>query len=247
MRFIASLLFASLLLGANAQNSISNNIVCQLDSVYSTDLNSYVHIVIYEPEYRIPGGKVTPILYIFGDVLFESFSGLINYLHNELELIPNCMLIGINEIPKKQFGPFQQEYAKFISGELMDQLSASFKLDSNGVLYGHSRASRLVGKVIQENPDRINQFILSAPWFTSEQLIELENSFSDKSEMISIYYSLSKEDLEMPPIQEAKDNFTTLLKRYEDVVCAEYHYFDNETHMSTPPLSFYYGIKHLLH
>ncbi len=244
---MASLLFACLLFVANAQNSNSNNIVCQLDSVYSADLNSYVPIVIYEPEYRIPDGKITPILYIFGDVLFESFSGSINYLHNELELIPNCMLIGINEIPNKQFGPFQHEYARFISSELMEQLSAIFNLNSNGVLYGHSRASRLVGKVIQENPNRINQFILSAPWFTSEQFIELENSFSDKSEMISIYYSLSKEDLEMPPIQEAKDNLTSLLKKYEDVVCTEYQYFDNETHMSTPPLSFYYGIKHLLH
>jgi len=244
MRFIASLMFACWLFGANAQNS--NNIVCKLDSVYSTGLESYVHFVIYEPECRIPDGKVTPILYIFGDVLFESFSGSINYLHNELEWIPNCILIGINEIPGKQFGPYQQEYAKCISSELMDQLSASFNLNSNGVLYGHSRASRLVGKVIQENPNRINQFILSAPWFTSEQLMELENSFAEKTEMISIYYSFSKEDLEMPPIQEAKDNFTNLLKKYEYMVCSEYQYFDNETHMSTPPLSFYYGIKHLL-
>lgn len=246
MKFIASVLFASLLIVVNAQTSDSNSIVGQLDSVFSAELDSYVSIVIFEPECRIPEGKVTPILYIFGDVLFETFSGSINYLHNELELIPNCMLIGVNEIPDKQFGPYQQEYAGFISTELMEQLSANYNLNTNGILFGHSRASRLVGKVIQENPNQINQFILSAPWFTTEQLRELENSFSDKSEMISIYYSLSKEDLERPPIQEAKDNFSSLLNKYEDVIRAEYQFFDNETHMSIPPLSFYYGIKYLL-
>lgn len=246
MKFIASVLFANLLLVVNAQTSDSNSIVGQLDSLFSAELDSYVSIVIFEPEYRIPDGKVTPILYIFGDVLFETFSGSINYLHNELELIPNCILIGINEIPDKQFGPYQQEYAGFISTELMEQLSAKYNLNTNGILFGHSRASRLVGKVIQENPNQINQFILSAPWFTTEQLRELENSFSDKSEMISIYYSLSKEDLERLPIQEAKDNFSSLLNKYEDVIRAEYQFFDNETHMSIPPLSFYYGIKYLL-
>jgi hypothetical protein len=244
MRFLASLMLVCLILGANAQTS--NNIICKLDSVYSTDMDSYVSVVIYEPEYRIQNGEVTPILYIFGDVLFESFSGSINYLHNELQLIPNSILIGINEIQHKHFGAFQEEYASFISNELMDQLSSKYNLNSNGILYGHSRASRLVGKVIQKNPKQINGFILSAPWFTSEQLMELERSFSSKSEMISIYYSLSEEDIEKPQIREAKNGFSSLLNKHENIVRSEYHFFDNETHMSIPPLSFYYGVKYLL-
>jgi len=246
MKFIASVLLASLILVINAQPTDPNNIVGQVDSVFSAELDSYVSIIIYEPEYMIPDGQATPILYIFGDVLFETFSGSINYLHNELELIPNSILIGINEIPEKQIGPYQQEYAKFISTGLMEQLSAKYNLNTNGILFGHSRATRLVGKVIQENPNQINQFILSAPWFTAEHLLELEISFSNKSEMISVYYSLSKEDLKRPAIQEANDNLTNLLEKYEDVIRAEYQFFDNETHMSIPPLSFYFGIKYLL-
>lgn len=246
MKFTASVWLASLCLVVNAQPSDLNNITGQADSVFSVELDSYVSIVLYEPEYMIPDGQVTPILYIFGDNLFETFSGSINYLHNELELIPNCILIGINEIPEKQFGPYQQEYAGFISTGLMEHLSVKYNLNSNGLLFGHSRATRLVGKVIQENPNQINQFILSAPWFTSEHLMELENSFSKKSEMISVYYSLSKEDLDNSAIQEANDNFTSLLKKHEDVVRAKYQFFENETHVSIPPLSFYCGIKYLL-
>lgn len=246
MKYVASVLIAGLCLAVSAQTSDLNHIIGQVDSVYSAELDAYLGLLIYEPELMIPEGKVTPILYIFGDVLFEPFAGSINYLHKELELIPNCILIGINEIPGKPFGTFQQEYSSFISTGLMEQLSAKYDLTHNGVLFGHSRASRLVGKVIQENPDYINRFILSAPWFTAEHLSELEKSFSGKTERISVYYSLSSEDTEMPAIQEAKDNFADLLDLHQNVVQAKYQFFENETHMSIPPLSFYYGIKYLL-
>jgi hypothetical protein len=235
-----------MLFDASAQNLNPNNISCKLDSLYLTDLDSHITVVIYEPEFRTTDEEVTPILYIFGDVLFESFSGSINYLHSELELIPNCILIGINEIPDKHFGTYQEEYANFISKELIEQLSTKYNLNSNGILFGHSRASRLVGKVIQKNPNQIKGFILSAPWFTSEHLLDLEKSFSVKSEMISIYYSLSEEDYENPQIQEAKIAFASLLNKHESVIRSEYQFFENETHMSIPPLSFYYGIKYLL-
>ena len=68
-----------------------------------------------------------------------------------------------------------------------------------------------------------------------------------KSEIISIYYSLSEEDCEMPQIKEAKIAFASLLNEHGSVVRSEYQFFENETHMTIPPLSFYYGIKYLLH
>jgi hypothetical protein len=236
-----------MLIEISAQTSNPNSISCKLDSLYFTELDSYITLAIHEPEIRTTGEEVIPILYIFGDVFFESFSGSINYLHNELELIPNCILIGINEIPDKQFGTYQEEYANFISKELIEQLSMKYNLNSDGILFGHSRASRLVGKVIQKNPDQIKGFILSAPWFNSEYLLDLEKLFSVKSEIISIYYSLSEEDCEMPQIKEAKIAFASLLNEHGSVVRSEYQFFENETHMTIPPLSFYYGIKYLLH
>lgn len=148
MKFITSICLAALSILVHAQASGENEIIGQPDSVFSADLDSYVNIIIYEPDNMIPDGKVTPIVYVFGDFLFETFSGSINYLHNKMELIPNCVLIGINEIPKKHIGPFQQEYTGFITQELMESLSARYNLNTNGILFGHSRATRLVAKVI---------------------------------------------------------------------------------------------------
>lgn len=209
-------------------------------------LDSDIGIILYEPDSIIPDEQITPILYIFGDFLFETFSGSINYLSNEISLIPNCILIGINEIAEKQIGNYQQEYADFIVNELMDKLSANYNFSNNGILFGHSRATRLVAQVIQENPKFINQFILSAPWFTEQHLQELEKSLTTKSEMISVFYTQSEEDLARPANQVANENLTDVLDKYQNVVRAKYQFFDNETHMSIPPLSFYYGVKYLL-
>ena len=246
MKLFTSLCLVSLFLTGYSQATDLNRIVGQKHSVYSVDLDSDISIILYEPDSIIPGEQVTPILYIFGDFLFETFSGSINYLLIELSLIPNCILIGINEIPEKQIGHYQQEYSTFIVNELMGKLSAKYNFTTKGILFGHSRATRLVAQVIQENPKYINQFILSAPWFTEQHLNELDKSLSNKSEMISVYYTQSKEDMARPAIQEANENFTDVLDKYQNVVRAKYQFFDDETHMSIPPLSFYYGVKYLL-
>lgn len=246
MKILTTLFIASMFLAAEASASDPNSLLCQRDSVFTEELDAYVNLVIYEPEARPEGGKLTPIIYLFGDFLFESFAGSLHYLQEELELIPNCILIGINEIPGKQIGPHQEAYTRFIGRELMEHLSSRYELNDHGVLFGHSRASRLVGRVMQENPGPIDRFILSAPWFTEEHLVEMEQAFSERSEPISIYYALSEEDLEREAIEEARENLTKLLHQYGPMVRSEYQYFEGETHMSIPPLSFYFGIKYLL-
>lgn len=246
MKLITSFCLVSLLITGYSQDADLNRIVGQIQSVYSIDLDSDITYILYKPDSIIPNEQVTPILYIFGDFLFETFSGSINYLLNELSLIPNCILIGINEISEKQIGHYQQEYSDFIVSDLMDTLSANYNFSDKGILFGHSRATRLVAQVIQENPEYINQFILSAPWLTEQHLKELDKALSNKSEMISVFYTQSKEDMTRPAIQEANENLTDVLHKYQNVVRAKYQFFDDETHMSIPPLSFYYGVKYLL-
>ena len=134
MKAIFSLCFSTLLISGNLLATDPNIIVGKTQSVYSVDLDSDISIILYEPDSIIPDEQITPIFYIFGDFLFETFSGSINYLLNELSLIPNCILIGINEIPEKQIGHYQQEYSDFIVNELMDKLTAKYNFTNNGIL-----------------------------------------------------------------------------------------------------------------
>ena len=120
MKVIISLCLFSLLISGSTLATDPNKIVGQNHSIYSADLDSDISIILYVPDSIGSDEKVTPVFYIFGDFLFESFSGSINYLSNELSLIPKCILIGINEIPEKQIGQYQKEYSKFIANELID-------------------------------------------------------------------------------------------------------------------------------
>ena len=246
MRIVTSICFISIFFIVHSQTPDPNAIAGETHPVYSEALGSKVSVIVYEPTSVEPDARVTPVLYVFGDFLFETFAGSISYLHSGLSLIPDCILVGINEVPEKQIGPYQQEYTQFIAVELMDWLSAKYDLNTDGVLFGHSRATRLVARVILEDPEYLDQFILSAPWYTEQHLQELENSLSGRSERISVYYAHAGEDMANPEIQEANEKFTQLMDSYKQVVRSKYQYFEEETHMSIPPLSFYFGIKFLL-
>jgi hypothetical protein len=47
-------------------------------------------------------------------------------------------------------------------------------------------------------------------------------------------------------IQKANRHLTKILEKHKNVTQAKYLFLKGETHMSIPPLSFYYGVKHLL-
>jgi predicted alpha/beta superfamily hydrolase len=186
---------------------------------------------------------VTIIFYIFGDFLFHPFSGLLNYLSNEFETMPKTILVGMNEIPEKPIGQHQREYAHFITHQLIEYFKKNYTLKDDCVLFGHSRATRLVAQVMGENPPSIGNFIFSAPWFSDQQLGELEKSLKEKKRKISVFVTQSEEDLKRNDVKDASEKLTRMLKKYEAMVDTKYKYFEGEMHMSIPPLSFYYGIK----
>ena len=74
----------------------------------------------------------------------------------------------------------------------------------------------------------------------------LEASLSERTSPISLYHTQSEEDLNRAAIRESHQKLEVLLRQYPDAVRASYRYFKGESHMSIPPLSFYYGVKHLL-
>ena len=226
--------------------SDQNEIVGQMYTIYSNDLDSDISFVLYDPHDVSNNEEVTVIFYIFGDFLFGTFAGSVNYLSKEMGIINKCILVGINEIPNKQIGQYQKEYSGFITGQLTDTLSKMYSIKNDCILFGHSRASRLAGQVILDNPIHIRNFILSAPGITDEYLDDLEKLLSQKSERISIFFTQSEEDMKRNEVGESNQKLIDVLTKYESHVNSKYQYFDGETHMSIPPLSFYYGIKYLL-
>lgn len=246
MKLNLSICISFLLFVSNLLASDSNDILGQRHTIYSKDLDSMIDILLYDPHDVNKNEEVTFIFYIFGDFLFEPFAGSVNYLSKEVGIINKCILVGINEIPNKQIGQYQKEYSHFITNQLIDTLSRKYSINNNCILFGHSRATRLVTQVILDNPFYIKNFILSAPWMTDENLDDLEKYFLKQNEEISIFFAHSEEDMNRNIIKETNQQLIELLTKYKSHVNSKYQYFDGETHMSIPPLSFYYGIKYLL-
>ena len=244
VRYSISIVF--LLLCTTLSASAQNKIVGQMHTIYSNDLDSDISFVLYDPHDVSNNEEVTVIFYIFGDFLFGSFAGSVNYLSKEMGIINKCILVGINEIPNKQIGQYLKEYSGFITGQLTDTLSSKYSVKNDCILFGHSRATRLAGQVILDNPIHIRNFILSAPGMTDAYLDDLEKLLSQKGERISIFFAQSEEDLKRNEVGESNQKLIDVLTKYKSHVNSKYQYFEGETHMSIPPLSFYYGIKYLL-
>ena len=223
-----------------------NKIVGQTHTIYSNELGSDISFILYDPHDVSNNEEVTVVYYIFGDFLFGAFAGSVNYLSKEMGIINKCVLVGINEIPNKQIGQYLKEYSGFITGQLTDTLSKMYSIKNDCILFGHSRASRLVGQVILDNPAHIRNYILSAPGMTDAYLEDMEKLLSKKGDRISIFFTQSEEDMQRNDVGESNQKLIDVLTKYKSFVNSKYQYFDGETHMSIPPLSFYYGIKYLL-
>lgn len=215
-------------------------------TIHSDALDADLNVIVYSPHDIDKDEPVAIILYIFGDFLFHPFSGLLHYLSRELSLIPKAILVGINELPGKQIGPYQKEYAHFITHQLVEGLLERYSLTPKCVLFGHSRATRLVSEVMQDGSPYIRNFVLSAPWLADQQLGDLETSFHNTDLDISVFVTQSEEDLGRPVTSDAHQKLMEMLDRCTANVSADYRYFEGESHMSIPPLSFYYGILYHL-
>lgn len=215
-------------------------------TINSEELNDDINVVVCDPHNVGKDVPATIIFYVFGDFLFHPFAGSLQYLSQELSLIPNVVLVGINEVPEKQIGPYQKAYAHFITHQLIESLSEKYSLTQNCVLFGHSRATRLVAEVMQDHSQYIRKFILSSPWLTDQQLSDLESSFCTNNPKISVFITQSEEDLGRLVTNEAHQRFLQMLNKYAATVKTRYQYFAGESHMTIPPLSFYYGILYHL-
>ena len=216
-------------------------------TLHSESLESDVEIVMYDPYDLGQEDSVTVVFYVFGDFFFFPFAGSVHYLHAQQSIIPKTVLVGINEIPGREIGSHIEEYAEFITGELIEEMSGRYNLAQDCVLFGHSRATHLVAEVVFRDPSHITNYVLSAPWLNERHRAELEVVLDSRdSAPISFFIAQSEEDMGVDDIRNANEALLQLLDRYETGVTSRYRHFEGEIHMSIPPLSFYYGIKHLL-
>jgi len=183
----------------------------------STYLNEEREIQILLPEnYQSNTGATYPVIYLLdGDYNFHGVSGMLDFLANKAQLIPDVILVGIADkgtdvyrqymTPAGLTAPFKKEdggkaelFLTFLEKELKPYINSKYRAANNSILVGHSMGGLFVLNALLESPNSFENFVSMSPsvWLNDHEIMTKAKGFIGKSKhkKTSLYLSLGDEE-----------------------------------------------------
>ncbi len=210
--FTVYLLTTQLNLKASASASIGERLT--LSSNY---LNEEREIQILLPEsYQSNTAANYPVIYLLdGDYNFHGVSGMLDFLSNKAQLIPDVILVGIADkgtdvyrqymTPAALTAPFKKEdagkaelFLTFLEKELKPYINNHYRAANNSILFGGSIGGLFVLNALFESPNSFEHFVSNSPsvWLNDHGIMAKAKSFvgQSKHKATSLYLSLGDEE-----------------------------------------------------
>ena len=185
--------------------------------INSSYLNEDREIQILLPEnYQSNTEATYPVIYLLdGDYNFHGVSGMLDFLANKAQLIPDVILVGIADkgtdvyrqymTPAGLTAPFKKEdggkaelFLTFLEKELKPYINNHYRAASNSTLFGGSIGGLFVLNALFESPNAFDHFVSNSPsvWLNDHGIMEKAKKFIGKSEHkpTSLYLSLGDEN-----------------------------------------------------
>jgi predicted alpha/beta superfamily hydrolase len=185
--------------------------------INSTYLNEEREIQILLPEnYQSNMGSNYPVIYLLdGDYSLHGVSGMLDFLANKAQLIPDVILVGIADkgtdkyrqymTPAGLTAPFKQDdggkaelFLTFLEKELKPYVNNHYRAANNSILVGHSMGGLFVLNALLESPNAFEHFVSMSPsvWLNDHAIMTKAKSFIGKSKHkpTSLYLSLGDEE-----------------------------------------------------
>jgi predicted alpha/beta superfamily hydrolase len=182
----------------------------------SLHLNEEREIQILLPEsYQSNTDATYPVIYLIdGDYTFHGLSGMLDFLANKAQLIPDVILVGIADkgtdiyrqymTPAGLTAPFKKEdagkaelFLTFLEKELKPYINSHYRAANNSILVGHSMGGLFVLNALLESPNAFEHFVSMSPsvWLNDHAIMAKAKSFIGKSKHkpTSLYLSLGDE------------------------------------------------------
>jgi predicted alpha/beta superfamily hydrolase len=182
----------------------------------SLHLNEEREIQILLPEsYQSNTDATYPVIYLIdGDYTFHGLSGMLDFLANKAQLIPDVILVGIADkgtdiyrqymTPAGLTAPFKKEdagkaelFLTFLEKELKPYINSHYRAANNSILVGHSMGGLFVLNALLESPNAFDNFVSMSPsvWLNDHAIMAKAKSFIGKSKHkpTSLYLSLGDE------------------------------------------------------
>jgi len=183
----------------------------------STFLHEEREIQILLPEsYHSNTGATYPVIYLTdGDYNFHGVSGMLDFMANKGQLIPDVILVAIADkgtdiyrqymTPAGLSAPFKEEdagkaeqFLTFLTKEVKPYINSSYRTANNSILVGHSIGGLFVFNALLESPNSFEHFVSISPsvWLNDHAIMAKAKSFfeKDKHKPTSLYLSLGDEN-----------------------------------------------------
>jgi len=184
-----------------------------LTSVY---LNEDREIQILLPEsYGNNIGATYPVIYLMdGDYVFHGVSGMLDFMANKAQLIPDVIVVaiadkgtdiyrqymtptGLTAPSKKEDAGKAEQFLTFLTKEVKPYINSNYRAADNAILVGHSMGGLFVFNALLESPDSFEHFVSMSPsiWLNDHAIMVKAKNFVEKSEHkpTSLHLSLGDE------------------------------------------------------
>jgi len=185
-----------------------------LTSVY---LNEEREIQILLPENYDNNIEATyPVIYLMdGDYIFHGVSGMLDFMANKAQLIPDVIIVaiadkgtdkyrqymtptGLTAPLKKEDAGKAEQFLTFLTKEVKPYLNSNYRAADNAILVGHSMGGLFVFNALLESPDSFEHFVSMSPsiWLNDHAIMVKAKTFVEKDEHkpTSLYLSLGDEN-----------------------------------------------------
>lgn len=185
--------------------------------IQSSVLKEEREIQILLPESYLSNSAANyPVIYLIdGDYTFHGMSGMLDFLANKAQLIPDVIVVAIADkgteiyrqymTPKGLTAPFKKEdagkaelFLSFLTEEVKPYINSNYRVADNAILVGHSMGGLFVLNALFEAPNAFEHFVSMSPsvWLNDYAIMAKAKSFIEKGDNkpTSLYLSLGDEN-----------------------------------------------------
>ena len=229
----------------------------------STLLNETRDIQVLLPEsYHSNPDANYPVIYLLdGDYVFHGVSGMLDFLANKAQLMPDVILVGIADkgtdvyrqymTPAGLTAPFKdgdggkaELFLTFLEKELKPYINSHYRAANNAILVGHSMGGLFVFNALLESPDAFDHFVSMSPsvWLNDHAIMAKAEKFitTSKHKSSSLYLSLGDEE------RQGVYGVLQLLDANQPTnIDWQFSHYPNENHNSVPLVALRADLKQI--
>ncbi|ABE55367.1 putative esterase [Shewanella denitrificans OS217] len=172
--------------------------------------------ILLPENYHSNLGATYPVIYLMdGDYILHGVSGMLDFMANKAQLIPDVILVAIADkgtdkyrqymTPAGLTAPFKEEddgkaekFLTFLTKEVKPYVNSNYRTANNAILVGHSMGGLFVFNALLESPDSFEHFVSISPsvWLNDHAIMAKAEAFikKGKHKPTSLHLSLGDEN-----------------------------------------------------